>query len=236
VSLCSLPLCAKEHTCPICYPLPNHSVFHSSSLSCAPAPWSPCPGRARASSAHTTAASSALGRLHPALPHPTPGKVFSPPPQLLQRLAGFAPPSPGRAWLALPRPRPARPGRCRPARPPRSWSLLLLLRSSARAPAGAAPPIRPGPDLSRHCCAHPPRLRLAPPHPGPPGLCTGCPGIGSPDPVLLFTSLLLLFPGSVFYSIMLNTLALALIECIVMKVGLNGRALFLFSMVNEVAM
>jgi hypothetical protein len=34
---------------------------------------------------------------------------------------------------------------------------------------------------------------------------------------------------------MLKMLALALIECIVMKVGLNGRTLFVFSMVNEVA-
>jgi hypothetical protein len=68
-----------------------------------------------------------------------------------------------------------------------------------------------------------------------PSHAPAAPASAAPTPVLLFTSLLLLFPCSVFYSVMLKTLALTLIECIVMKVGLNGRTLFLFSMVNEVA-
>jgi hypothetical protein len=122
----------------------------------------------------------------PRLPAPhapaAPKLLHRPSLQLLQRPAGFALPSPSHARPALPRPRPTRPGQRRPACLPGSQSLPLLLRSSARAPAGAAPPVRPGPDLSHHCCTRSPGLRSVPPHPALPGLCTGRPGIGSPDP------------------------------------------------------
>jgi hypothetical protein len=145
-------LCADKH--PICLSCLNHPFFHSSLLSftLAPAPHAPA----------------------------VPELLQRSPPQLLQRSAGFAPPSPGSARTALPRParpHPAHPSQRRPARQLGPRSLPPPLCSSARALAGAAPPVRPGLDLSCHCCARPPGLWSA-----PPGPCTGRPGIGSPDP------------------------------------------------------
>jgi hypothetical protein len=103
--------------------------------------------------------------LCPGSPLPTPdhARASSPP-------ATTTSSTPDRLRPAHPQPCRARPGRCRPARPPGSWSLPLPLCSSARAPSGAAPPVRSDPDLSCLCWAR------------PPGPCTGCPSIGRLDP------------------------------------------------------
>jgi hypothetical protein len=198
-----VPLCSsasvrqtQEHKHPICLSCLNHPFFHSSLLSftLAPAPHAPAvPELLQRSPPQLIQRSAGFtppctGHAWPAQPHHGPGEVFSPPPQLLhppppqllQRSAGFAPPSPGSARTALPRParpHPAHPSQRRPARQLGPRSLPPPLCSSARALAGAAPPVRPGLDLSCHCCARPPGLWSA-----PPGPCTGRPGIGSPDP------------------------------------------------------
>jgi hypothetical protein len=219
------PLCARLRNISIQFVYPAWTI-HFFILPCSPSPWLPlptpqqCPSFFSARRRSLFSARPASPRLAPATPgrhSPTMARVKS----SAHRRSFFIPRRRSffNARPASPHPAPAAPERHCPVLPGRT---LLT-------PASAALPVSSGPGPSLRRCARQPGLWPVPPHPSAqasispaivvpvrlgsgrhrPGRALAAPASAAPT-LVLFTSLLLLFPGYVFYSLMPKTLALAL--------------------------